>query len=187
MSTRIEHRLRAAGARVLSLAATMVVASALSQAQTHVTSVFTGPYDDGLTAGGGSCVPVTPPVIQKNANGLSLSANLTCGNAKVGVSASMVILITEQKMPIFDYAEDTPFDKVVGTWKLQASLHDSATSQQLAVSAPILYSIVPGVAATAGLVLRAPTVADAFVDATHPVEIIQDRDRTHEGTEGVRT
>jgi hypothetical protein len=90
MSTRIGRRLRGAGPRVLALAATIVVASRLSQAQTHVTSVFTGPYVEINGANeGGSCIPVTPTLRQTN--GLSLSANLTCGSAKVVVAMSMVL------------------------------------------------------------------------------------------------
>ncbi len=95
MSTRIEHRLRSSGFRVLALAATIVVASALSQAQTHVTSVFNGLYAERDTTNeSGSCVPVTPTARQTNANGLSLSANLTGGNAKVVVAMSMVLAPT---------------------------------------------------------------------------------------------
>ncbi len=93
-----------------------------------------------------------------------------------------LILITQQKAPILDYPENTPFDKVVGTVKLQASLYDSATSQQLATSAPIVYGIVPGVAVKTGLVLQGPTIPDASVDTTLSVEAIQAIDGKHDGT-----
>ena len=83
MSTKIERRLRAAGSRVLALAATMIVASALSQAQTHVTSVFTGPYVETLANEGGNCVSVTPTVRQTNANGLSLKPSIEVASLRM--------------------------------------------------------------------------------------------------------
>ena len=62
--------------------------------------------------------------------------------------------ITEQAMPPFTIPDGAKYDQVINVLKLQASLYDVGTAALLATSAPVAYSIVPGISGKASVQTR---------------------------------